>query len=234
MMRVPIAEQNVAGQNVLMIKTDDTPSSSSMDLAMSSSKIPSVQKSDIIDDEALNSVRFSLTQFSIDKPEVFMCLSQYSYGSYLGEEGFYPAVAHLPIPSNLPEKYQKSWRQGDFDVLLIHRQYGFVVFEVKAVGINDETTELEQDEQVSKKLNEAAEQLIKAEAMLSHLVSDIDSGVRITKTIACPNLTTHQVQKIVDNNSQLRQVSKSDIFKTRNEYVAQSVESLCCENLYDI
>lgn len=203
-MRVPIAEPNVAGQNVLMIKTDDTPNSSSMDLAMSSSKIPSVQKSDIIDDKAFYSVMSALKTFSEAHPEVFMCLSHYPFVSYLGEEGFYPAVAHLPLSSNLPKTYPLNWRQGDFDVLLIHRQYGFVVLEVKAVRINDETTE-----QVSKKLKEAAEQLKKAESMLSHLVSDISSGLRITKTIACPNLTTDQVQEIINNNELLGKVSRS-------------------------
>lgn len=62
-MRVTIAEPNVAGQNVIILNQMTHRANSTMDLVMSSSKILSVQKSDIIEDKAFYSVKFSLKTF---------------------------------------------------------------------------------------------------------------------------------------------------------------------------
>lgn len=163
-----------------------------------------------MDDEALQRVLFNLTKFSTIYPEVFMCLSQFPFGSYLGEQCFYPASSHLPLPTNLDltKKVEQSCRQGDFDVLLIHRVYGFVIIEIKAVGYNiEKSTDKRLD--VAKKLKQAVTQLDKAKTMLEHLVSDIAPGVRITKFIACPNLQTYQLHEVLNINQNLLKVSKS-------------------------
>lgn len=171
----------------------------------------SVQESDMMDDEALQRLLFNLTKFSTMYPEVFMCLSQFPFGSYLGEQCFYPASSHLPLPTNLDltKKVEKSWRQGDFDVLLIHKNYGFVIFEIKAVGYNIEKSTGKRLEHVVKKLKEAVAQLDKAKTMLEHLVSDIAPGVRIIKFIACPNLQTYQLRELLNANQNLLEVSKN-------------------------
>ncbi|XP_025103140.1 uncharacterized protein LOC112569549 [Pomacea canaliculata] len=61
------------------------------------------------------------------------------------------------------------------------------------------------DNNIRQKLKEAVSQLDKAEAMLSHLVSDIAPGLRITKTIAFPNITTPQLHQVISRDTQLTQ-----------------------------
>lgn len=200
-----------------MLRTQNLPNSSDKQHVTSSSvtaQIPSsltfsVQESDILDDEAFQRVLFTLRKFSKVDHEAFMCLSQFPFGSYLGEERFAPAACHLPLPSNLPRQWHWSLRQGDFDVLLIHPSYGVVICEVKAVRFSTEESQYVQCERVMKKLREAVVQLDKAEAMLTHLVSDIGHGLSITKTIACPNLSTHQLQTVVLQSQQLEKVSEN-------------------------
>lgn len=207
-------EKKFAGQTVLMIRPEepeDIDSGGSFKTSSATTKskgcsTPSVQKSDMTDDEALRNVLYTLEKLSKRQQEVFMCLSRFPFGSYLGEPLFAPAVAHLPLPCNLSTKYPWSWRQGDFDVLLIHRHYGFVICEVKSVELNAETSNRQQ---VTTKLKAAVDQLNKAEAMLSHLMSDVAPEVRITKTIACPNLTSSDIQSIISEDHLLREVSIS-------------------------
>ncbi|XP_025100575.1 uncharacterized protein LOC112567909 [Pomacea canaliculata] len=209
--RVPMTQQSIACQRVFILKTEDRPSSPVKHPSMTPSSterpqvsnIPCVQQSDMHDDEAIERVLVSLKIFSKLHKEVFMCLSQFSFGSYLGEPRF--AAAHLPLPSNLPSTLPWSWRQGDFDVLLIHKLYGFVIMEIKAVGCNIAKSQEEKKEYVRKKLTDAIEQLNKAEAMLKHLVSDITSGVRITKAIACPNLTAKQIHEVLLDSVEVQQ-----------------------------
>lgn len=205
--RVPMTERKVGGQHVLMLK-DQNQEAPRLQEPVLVSHLPFTQDSDMIFDEAMERVLFSLQQMTEAHQEVFVCLSKFPFGSYLNEPDFAPAAAHLPLPTNLPQTFPWSWRQGDFDVLIIHRNYGFVVCEIKAVSYNNEKTEEEQDESVKKKFAEAIPQLNKAETMLSHLVSDIAPGMRISKTIACPNLTTLQIQKILNEDEQLQQVGK--------------------------
>lgn len=163
---MPRVERHFAGENVVVLRTQNLPNSSDQQPDTSSSvtaQLPSsltfsVQESDILDDEAFQRVLFSLRKFSKVNHEAFMCLSQFPFGSYLGEERFAPAAAHLPLPSSLPRHLHWSWRQGDFDVLLIHPPYGVVICEVKAVGFSTEASQDVQCERVMKKLREAIRQ----------------------------------------------------------------------------
>lgn len=200
-----MTERKVAGEHVFMLK-DQKQAAPGLSEPAVVSHLPFTQDSDMIFDEAMERVLCSLQKLSEAHQEVFVCLSKFPFGSYLNEPHFAPAAVHLPLPTNLPPKFPWKWRQGDFDVLIIHRKYGFVICEIKAVGYNNEKSEEEQYESVKKKIAEAITQLNKAETMLSHLVSDIAPGMRIIKTIACPNLTTLQIQKILNEDKQLQQV----------------------------
>ncbi|XP_025102978.1 uncharacterized protein LOC112569429 [Pomacea canaliculata] len=213
----------VADQSVVMLVKEGAQTSDK------NSSTPSVQTSDMVDDDALQQVILNLKTLSKEllKNEVFMCLSQFPFGSYLGEPNYAPAVAHLPSPTNLPSELPWNWRQGDFDVLLIHRQYGFVAFEVKAVTGNSETSVEKRIEQTTKKLKEAVKQLNKAEAMLTHLTSDIVPNVRITKTIACPNLTSQELNDFISNDEQLEQ-DLFECFKVKN--AADVVRLILCSD----
>ncbi|XP_025100800.1 uncharacterized protein LOC112568022 isoform X2 [Pomacea canaliculata] len=99
--RVPMVNKISAGHKVLMLIQNNTQDNS----AKNDFQQTSVQKSDVLDDEAFQRLVFSLKTFSKFHKEVFMCLSQLPFGSYLGNPDFFPATAHLPLPINLPETW---------------------------------------------------------------------------------------------------------------------------------
>ncbi|XP_025078791.1 uncharacterized protein LOC112554932 [Pomacea canaliculata] len=214
--RVPMTRQTIAGQDVLVLHKPSGQAGQSFKVAVNpsaaaQSSIPkpiSVQDSDVRDDAAMQRILLSLQKMSQQNSEVFVAMSQLQFGEYLGEPCYAAAAAQVPLSTSLPPPLPKNWDKGDFDVLLIDRKYGFVVCEVKAVGDNVRELGLSQQDMennIRKKLKQAIVQLDKAEAMLSHLVSDIASGLRITKTIAVPNLTAHQVEQAIAGDKQLTQ-----------------------------
>ncbi|XP_025112765.1 uncharacterized protein LOC112575256 isoform X2 [Pomacea canaliculata] len=179
--RVPMNKGRVGDQDVIVL-----PPYKGQD-----GQFPTVQDSDRRDDLAVQRVLFCLQKWSEKTKEVLFGIIKLPY---FGTPG-YNGLAMPPV-------------QGDFDVLLIHRHYGLVICEVKAFGDNLKDLSMKQqdiDKNIRKKLKEAMTQLDKAEAMLSHLVSDIAPGLRITKTIAVPNLTTCQVRQAVSEDSKLTQ-----------------------------
>ncbi|XP_025113674.1 uncharacterized protein LOC112575832 [Pomacea canaliculata] len=195
--RVPMTRQSVAGQEILVLESEPKQ-------AGENNHSP-VQNSDIRDDEAFQRVFLYLQKKSEENNEVLVVLSQFRFGQYLSEPCYAAATAQLPMAKNLPNSSSRD-RQGEFDMLVIHRLYGFVVCEVKALGKNlkeSKMTDLELQDNIRKKLRDAVSQLDKAEAMLSHLVSDIAPGLRITKTIAVPNLKTCQVQQAISGDPKL-------------------------------
>ncbi|XP_025078783.1 uncharacterized protein LOC112554924 isoform X4 [Pomacea canaliculata] len=164
------------------------------------------QDSDIRHDTATKQVLLCLQSLSEKTEEVLVGITRLDFGQYLSEPCFSVAAAQLPRASSLPPDLPHNWKQGKFDVLLIHRHYGLVVCNVMSFG--DITNDLKMSQEdivktIRKKLRDAMLQLNKAEAMLSHLVSDVYPGLRITKTIAVPNLTTDQVQQAISHDSQL-------------------------------
>lgn len=171
-----------------------------------------VQDTDIRDDAVLEQVLMALDKLGAKNEEVFFCLSQLRFGMYLGKPCYTAAAAQLPLPSNLPAHLPSTWKQGDFDVLIIHRQYGIITCEIKICGYNFQDLQLSQldiDKQVTRKLKQAAGQLDKAEAVLRHLVSDIAPGLRITKVIVVPHLTSESIQRAITNDFNLKQVREA-------------------------
>ncbi|XP_025111897.1 uncharacterized protein LOC112574803 [Pomacea canaliculata] len=193
-----------------------------------------VQDSDIRHDAAMGQVLFCLQNLSEKTGEVLVGITRLHFGQYLSEPCFSVAAAQLPRASSLPPDLPQNWKQGKFDVLLIHRHYGLVVCNVMSFG--DITNDLKMsqedvDKNIRKKLRDAVSQLDKAEAMLSHLVSDVCPGLRITKTIAFPNLTTDQVQQAISHDSQLTEDLRWCL-KTTDPADITGV-CLCCDHLSD-
>ncbi|XP_025079972.1 uncharacterized protein LOC112555696 isoform X2 [Pomacea canaliculata] len=167
-----------------------------------------VRDSDVIQDKAMHRVLVCLQGMSEHRKEVFVAMSQCQFGEYVGETCYAAAAAQLPLPASLPPSLPRNWKEGGSNVLLIHRHYGLVVCEVTAFGDKVDklnTSQQDIDNNIRQKLRDAVSQLDKAEAMLSHLVSDIAPGLRITKVIAVPNLTAHEVQQTVSGDTQLIQ-----------------------------
>ncbi|XP_025114280.1 uncharacterized protein LOC112576204 [Pomacea canaliculata] len=214
--RVPMISQPIAGQHVFILQSASGQAGQPIlyrvvPTAVSRPSIPQpppVYNSDTRDDAAMQRVLVCVQKMAEQNGEVLVGMTQLQFGQYLGEPCYAAAAAQLPLPANLPPALPRNWKRGDFDVLLIHRQYGLVICEVKACGDNVKALNMSKhdvDKIIRKKLKQAVEQLNKAKAMLSHLVSDIAPGLRITRTFAFPNLTAHQLQQAVSGDTHLTQ-----------------------------
>ncbi|XP_025114499.1 uncharacterized protein LOC112576346 isoform X2 [Pomacea canaliculata] len=237
--RVPMTRQSVGGQDVWVLQHAPGQACQSMEPAttppvVSISQPFLVQDSDTRDDAAMQRVLLHLQRLFDQNGEVLVGISQLQFGQYLGEPCYAAEAAQLPLPANLPPDLPRNWKKGDFDVLLIHRHYGFVVCEVKSFGENVRELDLTQQDinsNIKRKLRQAVSQLDKAEAMLSHLVSDVCPDLRITKTIAVPNLPTAWVQQAISDDPQLSQ----DLCRCLGTSDPADIAGLClcCDQLSD-
>ncbi|XP_025111739.1 uncharacterized protein LOC112574726 [Pomacea canaliculata] len=196
--RVPMTRKSIALQDVYVLER------SSVKTLISPLNPVCECDSDIKYDQAMQRVHFSLQKISKKSGEGLFGISSLNFEHYLGKPCY---AAQLPTSTNLPFALPRNWNHDCFNVLLIHCHYGFVVCNVKSLGdISKEVHMLQTDihKSIIKNLKLAVSQLDNAEAMLSHLVSDIAPGLRITKTIAFPNLTARQVQQAISGDTRLK------------------------------
>ncbi|XP_070201209.1 uncharacterized protein [Littorina saxatilis] len=135
-----------------------------------------MQDSDLRDDFAQNHVMLNLQELGDSRHEAMFILSQLQFGSYLNEPAYAAAAKRLPRPKDLPQ----GDRQGDFDFLLIHRQHGILIGELKSVG---KTKGAPADPFLAQKVKQAVKQLDKSERVVRHLVSDMGPGMTVKKTL---------------------------------------------------
>ncbi|XP_025107952.1 uncharacterized protein LOC112572468 isoform X3 [Pomacea canaliculata] len=240
MNRVPMTRVLLEGGEVLVPQEAKGKAGMSVHPVLSAgiitkSQPTTVQDSDIRDDAAMQRVNLCLQKLSENNREVFVALSELKFGQYLGEPCYAAAAAQLPSAKNLPPHHPKRWKDGDFDVLLIHRHYGLVICEVKSVGANVQALNMSQqdiDQSIRKKLGQAVSQLDKAEVMLSHLVHDVAPGLRVCKTMALPNLTARQVQQAIEGDPKLSQ----ELCRCLGAAYPADITGLCvcCDQLSDL
>jgi len=172
-----------------------------------------LQEKDTRDDSAQRRILNCLKAMAMRHPQGMFILSQLQFGAYLNEPSYAAAANHLPRPRDLKKT---NMDRGDFDILGIVRDYGFLVAEIKSIGDrfdkplhgqNQPPTEAQQDAIVTKKLQLAIRQVDKSEAVVVHLVSDLSARPRVTKVIMLPNISRAQLQRIISGNSSLEQVS---------------------------
>ncbi|KAL8582835.1 hypothetical protein ACOMHN_033160 [Nucella lapillus] len=115
------------------------------------------------------------------------------------------AIAQLPsiddpsIPQNL--------RNGECDLIIIHRTYGLLIGEVKPVGGNDffhKQTPDKQTQIITDKIRKAVKQLENQHRALSHLVRDLPP-IRISMTLLLPNVSSSQLQSALSASPSLLQ-----------------------------
>ncbi|XP_025112343.1 uncharacterized protein LOC112575043 isoform X2 [Pomacea canaliculata] len=205
--RVPMAVLSIVGQDVLMLQSK-TPTAAAAAVAAVAQMSFRVQDSDVRDDAARQRVLFCLQEMFKLSREGLFAISQLRFEDYLSDPPYAAKAAQIPLPH----------KKGVFGILLVHQHYGVVVCEVKSLGLNFSYNDI--NNQIKKKLQQCVSQLDKAEAMLSHLVSDIAPGLRITKTIAFPNLTTQQVQQAILNDDKLNQELSTCLRTTDRNNVA--------------
>ncbi|XP_070183249.1 uncharacterized protein [Littorina saxatilis] len=181
-----------------------------------------VQESDIRDDFAQNHVMLNLQELGDSRDEAMFILSQLQFGSYLNKPAYAAAAKQLPRPKDLAQD-----RQGDFDFLLIHRQHGILIGELKSVGKTkgaSNETHAPADPFLAKKVKQAVKQLDKSERVVRHLVSDIGPGMTVKKTLFLPYISSSQLERVLDNDEQLEQAVCQSLGAANT---AEAVQ-LCC------
>ncbi|KAK7091343.1 uncharacterized protein [Littorina saxatilis] len=164
-------------------------------------------ETDVLDDDAAERLLRCLRVLSKEHHEVMMVISQLDFRKYLDNNtdpinaaNNAAACANLPRPVTMQ---QQQHHDGDFDVLIIHRHYGLMVCEVKAVGADRRNTP-DLNKAVVGKVQKAVKQLNKAKTVLNHLMSDM-GPVQVTKTLVLPNVTSAELMQALSTAPQLQQ-----------------------------
>ena len=137
--------------------------------------------------------------------EVMVIQSLLDFGNYLNKPSYAAAAKNFATCHLRP-----CYRHGDFDVLVIHRKYGILVGELKAVGRNQpgvSRTQAQADEDVAKRVGKAVKQLDKSETVMKHLVDDIAPSLTIRKALFLPYVGGTQLLRVLTANPQLEQVN---------------------------
>nr|KAG5699986.1 hypothetical protein BaRGS_001805 [Batillaria attramentaria] len=140
----------------------------------------------------------SIRKLAERRQEVMMVLSQLEFRKYLDNQVdpiTAAATRLLQQPATLGNP------DGDFDVLIISRQYGLIVGEVKSVGDNPQHTT---DQAIVKRVKKAVKQLKKAGDTVKGLVSDL-APVSVTRILMLPNITSQQLMTALSTDPQTEQ-----------------------------
>ena len=208
MNRTQHREEEVCGQK---ISVTQEPSSQCPDYSQGSGEPrPKRQRrgvlyeSDAVDDEANRRVLSHLQKFQ--DTEVMFVVSQMQFGNYLNKPAYAAAASMLPKPGDLAQDKQR----GDFDILIIHRHYGILACEIKAVGSKFSellTTEQDKDDILVKKVKDAIKQMQKARDVLRYLVSKDERQPMIRTVLMLPNITRARLHRVLHNRQQILEVT---------------------------
>ncbi|XP_070207914.1 uncharacterized protein [Littorina saxatilis] len=185
-----------------------------------------VQESDLRDDFAQNHMMVNLQELGNSRHEVMFILSQLSFGNYLNQPAYAAATAQLPRPSQLDTKKTK-YSDGEADFVLIHRQHGILIGELKSVGKSQACSQNPQppaDADVAKRVTKAVKQLDRSETVVRHLVSDVSPGLTVRKALFLPYVSTEQLERVLDNDPQLKQA----VCRSLGAGSAAEASQLCC------
>ncbi|KAK7095126.1 uncharacterized protein [Littorina saxatilis] len=156
-----------------------------------------LSENDVRDDKAVQRILECLRKVS--KNEVMFVVSQLRYQDYLSEA----RDVGLPSPKDLKSQNK---HQGDFDILIIHRQHGILVGEMKAVGDLQCGDQQNKAKVIKDRVEKAIAQLKKATDVLEHILSDLQPTTpQILKTVMLPNVSRADLQHLLRNDPQLAQ-----------------------------
>ncbi|XP_070184409.1 uncharacterized protein [Littorina saxatilis] len=165
----------------------------------------------------------NLQKLGNSRREAMFILSQLNFGNYLNQPAYATAAAQLPRPVHSAPRY----RDGDFDFLLIHRQHGILIGELKSVGKNQAAfnkTQAQANADVAKRVTKAVKQLDRSETVVRHLVSDVAPGLTVRKTLVLPYVRTEQLKLALDNDPQLEEA----VCRSLGAGNASEAVHLCC------
>ncbi|KAK7096278.1 uncharacterized protein [Littorina saxatilis] len=167
---------------------------------------PLPQESDARDDAANNKVLRCIRQSS--RGEVMFVISQLQFRNYLNKLT-HPSGTPVPEPAKAADL--KKQNVGDFDALIIHRHYGVLACEIKAVGDNFAALNMPPEAQaktLERKLQLAVKQLGKSHDMLKHLVPRGKDQPRVKTTLMVPNISRDQLRTALDTKGLRKQKEK--------------------------
>ncbi|XP_025112302.1 uncharacterized protein LOC112575028 isoform X1 [Pomacea canaliculata] len=179
-------------------------------------------------DHAIQHVLNCLRHLADRDQQAMFVLSQFTCDDYLASVDEQFAHHKLPMPSDLTRR-DKDYE--NFDVLVVHRQYGVVVVVVKAsVCTADMGVEIRDNERVVQDLREAVKQLDGAERMLKHLMADVKPDIAIRKTLMLPNLSLKSLSEILAKHQDVAKALRHCTGLT--DLSDMSGECLCADQLH--
>ncbi|XP_070203700.1 uncharacterized protein [Littorina saxatilis] len=192
----------------------------------SAEELSQQQKIEAQTDLAQQHVLHNLQQLADYRKEVMFVVSELNFKHYLNKPLYAKQTGKLPKPGNLPKEHRRHGTQGDFDILVIHRQYGILVGEMKSVG---KTEASRADTEVVKKVADGVKQLAKSEVHVRHMVSDIAPDLIVRKALFLPYVSSAQLQRILDdkNNAKLQKAVCQSLGAANS---AEAVQLCCCSD----
>ncbi|KAL8590742.1 hypothetical protein ACOMHN_061576 [Nucella lapillus] len=140
--------------------------------------------------------------------EVMFIISSLRFQHYLHNPATpLHAAAIAKLTSIDDPSIPQNVRNGECDLIIIHRTYGLLIGEIKSVGGNDYFRKLtpgEQTQTIIKQIQKAVKQLENQHIALSHLVRDLPS-IRISMTLLLPNVSSSQLQSALSASPSLLQ-----------------------------
>lgn len=131
-------------------------------------------------------------------------ISRLHFTKYLDKLKYNVMLTSLPRPADIGIDY----RLGCFDLLILHNQYGLILGHIASVGDYFTLLKVPEEERemiTVEKLKEAISHLNKAELVLKYVVSDLP-GVRVTKTLILPHISSELLQSSLCKCQHTKQV----------------------------
>jgi hypothetical protein len=138
--------------------------------------------------------------------EVMVVISALEFRRYLDNRSD-PVTA--AAAAHLPNFVANPGASEECDIVIIHKDYGVIVGEIKSVGVGQffwSRSESEQNGLIIRQVLKAVNQLNSQAATLGRLV--VDLGVRITKILILPNVTSALLTRAISTDYNAAQVSR--------------------------
>ncbi|KAK7088845.1 uncharacterized protein [Littorina saxatilis] len=161
-----------------------------------------VLEKDVREDKAHIKVLSCLEK--LPQNEVMFVISKLQFYDYLGD----PQYKHVAF--RRANDAQSPYRDdGDFDILIIHKKYGIMAAEIKAVGDNAEElgeSPGKRDNNLVKRIDKAITQMQRCKDVLEYLVSNGNETPRILTTLMLPNISDSDLQRVLAGKIETREM----------------------------
>ncbi|XP_070209383.1 uncharacterized protein [Littorina saxatilis] len=187
-----------------------------------------VQESDFRNDFAQNHVVCNLQELGKSQKDVMVILSPFNFGSYLNQSAYAATVAQFPVPHQLNTK-TIQYSDGEADFMILHRQHGILVGELKSIGKPQAKNTVTTDADIAKRVRQAVKQVERSAEVVRHLVNDIAPGLAVRKTLFLPYVSSKQLERVLLADPSLEQETCTSLGAVNAEEAA--LLSCCSDHL---